>query len=61
MLPIRVVLADLQGHHEWTALAILRMAGSRFSRDLAFSTLAFDFDMAFAEDRKRAERYRPRP
>ena len=41
MLPIRVVLADLQEHHEWKALAILRMAGSRFSSDLAFSTPAF--------------------
>ena len=40
MLPIRVVLADLQGHHEWKALAILRMAGSLFSNDLAFSTPA---------------------
>jgi hypothetical protein len=66
MLPTRVVLADLQGHHEWKALAILKMAGSRFSSDLAFSTPAFDFrlqavHLAFAEDRKRAERYRPRP
>ena len=32
MLSIHVVLADLQGHHEWTALAILRMASLRFFR-----------------------------
>jgi hypothetical protein len=43
MLPVRVVLADLQGHHEWKALAILRMAGSLFSKETAFSTPAFDF------------------
>jgi hypothetical protein len=43
MLPIHVVLADLQEHHQWTALAILKMAGSLFSSDLGFSTPAFGF------------------
>ena len=43
MLPIRVVLADLQGHHEWKALAILRMAGSRFSSGQASTTPASAF------------------
>jgi hypothetical protein len=32
-----VVLADLQGHHEWKALAILKMAGSRSSSALTAS------------------------
>ena len=40
MLSIRVVLADLQGHHGWKALAILRMAGLQFSSALASSTPA---------------------
>ena len=43
MLPSRVVLADLQGHHEWKALAILRMASLRFSDVQASTTPASAF------------------
>ncbi len=41
MLPIPVELAELQGHYEWKALAILRMAGSRFSAVRAPTTHDF--------------------
>jgi hypothetical protein len=43
MLPIRVVLADLQGHHGWKALAILRMASLQFLGAVAFITHGYDY------------------
>jgi hypothetical protein len=46
LLSIRVVLADLQGHHGWKALAILKMAGSLFSSVLVSITPAFGCRLA---------------